>query len=135
MDGIKAILQGDFGNIRFVRLDRPIYEAVARAAHAENLPLTPHTNTPRDVEDAIAAGSDSIEHGSLTDRLPPADFAAMRAAGLADDPTLSVLAVYRDLAAGSTAVLDPLTQGLCLGIGLQDTTSTASQETSAGHRC
>ena len=111
VDGIKAILQGDFGSVHFVRLGRPVYDAVATAAHAENLPLATHTNTPRDVEDAIAAQSESIEHGALTDRLPPADFAAMRAAGLAYDPTLSALAVYRDMAAGSTAALDsPLVQ-------------------------
>ena len=111
VDGIKAILQGDFGNIHFVRLDRPIYEAVARAAHAENLPLATHTNTPRDVEDAIAAHSDSIEHGALTDRAAARRPRGDAAAGLAYDPTLSVVAVYRDMAAGSTAMLDsPLVQ-------------------------
>ncbi len=111
VDGIKAILQGDFGNIHFVRLERPVYEAVARAAHAEHLPLATHTNTLRDVEDAIAVHSDSIEHGSLTDLIPPADFAAMRDNDLAYDPTLSVVAIFRDLAAGSTTALDsPLLQ-------------------------
>ncbi len=111
VDGIKAILQGDFGSIHFVRLGRPVYDAVATAAHAENLPLATHTNTPQDVEDAIAAHSDSIEHGALTDKLPAADFAAMHAAGLAYDPTLSVVSVYRDMAVGSTAALDsPLVQ-------------------------
>ena len=49
----------------------------------------------QDVEDAIAAGSDSIEHGALTDRLPPADLVAMRDKGLAYDPTMSVVAVPR----------------------------------------
>ncbi len=96
VDGIKAILQGDFGHIHFVRLDRPIYEAVARAAHADGLPLATHTNTAQDVEDAIGAHSDSIEHGSLTDRLPPADLTAMRDENLAYDPTLSVVGVLRD---------------------------------------
>ncbi len=91
VDGIKAILQGDFGHTHFVRLERPNYEAVARAAHANGLPLATHTNTVQDVEDAIAAGSDSIEHGALTDRLPPADLAAMHDKNLAYDPTLSVV--------------------------------------------
>ena len=111
VDGIKAILQGDFGSIHFVRLNRPVYEAVARAAHAEGLPLATHTFTVRDVEDAVAAGSESIEHGAWTGRLPPADLDAMQAGGLSYDPTLSVIAVFRDLAAGSTAMLDsPLVQ-------------------------
>ena len=111
VDGIKAILQGDFGHVRFVRLDRPIYEAVARAAHASGLPLATHTHTLRDVEDAIAAHSETIEHGSPVDLIPPADFAAMRENGLAYDPTLSVVAVFRDLAAGSAKFFDsPLLQ-------------------------
>ncbi len=115
VDGIKAILQGDFGSIHFVHLDPPIYEAVARAAHAEGLPLATHTNTPQDVEEAIAAGSDSIEHGALSDHLPSADLEAMKAAGLAYDPTLSVVAVFRDVAAHSTAMLDsPLVQQVVL---------------------
>ncbi len=95
-DGVKAILQGDFGHIHFVRLDRPIYEAVARASHANRLPLATHTNTVQDVEDAIAAGSDSIEHGALTDRLPPADLTAMHDKNLAYDPTMSVVGLLRD---------------------------------------
>lgn len=95
VDGIKAILQGDFGHIHFTRLDRPNYEAVARASHANRLPLATHTNTTLDVEDAIGVGSESIEHGALTDRLPPADLAAMHEKQLAYDPTLSVVGVLR----------------------------------------
>lgn len=106
VDGIKAILQGDFGRMHFVRLDHPIYEAVAAAAHAAGLPLATHTNTARDVEEAIAAHSETIEHGSLTDRLPAADFAAMREAHLAYDPTLSVVSVFRDLAGNAMPALD-----------------------------
>ncbi len=106
VDGIKAILQGDFGHIHFVRLDRPIYESVARAAHANGLPLATHTNTVQDVEDAIGVGSDSIEHGALTDRLPPADLAALHDKNLAYDPTLSVVGVLR----GKYTLASPLLQ-------------------------
>ena len=95
VDGIKAILQGDFGHTHFTRLERPNYEAVARAAHANRLPLATHTNTSLDVEDAIGVGSDTIEHGALTDRLPAADLVALHDKGLAYDPTLSVVGVLR----------------------------------------
>ena len=121
VDGIKAILQGDFGSIHFVRLERPIYDAVASATHEANLPLATHTNTLRDVEDAIAARSDSIEHGSFTDLIPPADFAAMKDDHLAYDPTLSVVAIFRDLATGSTTALDsPLLQQVVPGDKLKE---------------
>ena len=110
-DGVKAILQGDFGHVHFARLERPNYEAVARAAHADHLPLATHTNTVQDVEDAIAVGSDTIEHGALTGLLPPADLAAMRDKNLAYDPTLSVVGVLRDAATGKASTpASPLLQ-------------------------
>ena len=95
VDGIKAILQGDFGRVHFVRLERPNYEAVTRVAHAMGLPLATHTHSVQDVEDAIAVGSESIEHGALTGPLPPAALAAMHDKNLAYDPTLSVVSLFR----------------------------------------
>ena len=106
VDGIKAILQGDFGHTHFVRLERTVYEAVARATHANGLPLATHTHTVQDVEDAIGVGSESIEHGALTGLLSTADLAAMHDRNLAYDPTLSVVALF----SAGTVPASPLLQ-------------------------
>ena len=60
----------------------------------------------QDVEDAIAVGSESVEHGALTGRLSPADLAAMHDKNLAYDPTLSVVALFH----GNTIPVSPLLQ-------------------------
>ena len=106
VDGVKAILQGDFGHTHFVRLERPVYEAVARATHAAGLPLATHTHTVPDVEDAVAVGSDSIEHGALTGLLTPEVLAAMHERNLVYDPTLSVVALFH----AGTVPVSPLLQ-------------------------
>ena len=65
-----------------------------------------HTGDVRDVTDAVAAGADSIEHGSFRDAIPDALFQQMVSQKMFYDPTLSVGEAFRDLAAGKTDLLD-----------------------------
>ena len=107
VNGIKAVLDAGYPQWQtFNRLDTAIYRAVMVEAQKDGLPTATHTGSSSDVRDAIEAGSNSIEHGSMTDRIPPAMFAAMRAKGIAYDPTLSVFEAIADNLTGNTELLD-----------------------------
>jgi imidazolonepropionase-like amidohydrolase/ABC-type multidrug transport system permease subunit len=90
VDGIKAVLEGGTAGRIFNRMDVQLLNAIAEAAHADGLPIIVHTGDERDVEDAIRAHVDGIEHGSLRRLIPVEDFAAMAKQGITYDPTLSV---------------------------------------------
>jgi imidazolonepropionase-like amidohydrolase len=98
----------------FNRMDVKILRAVAEEARAQKLPITIHTGDSRDVADALSAGTDGIEHGSMRDKIPYALFAQMKAQGVAYDPTLTVAEAFSDIANGS---LDPLERPLVLQAG------------------
>ena len=123
VDAIKAILESGAGQTTFNRLDPQILNAIAAAAKANGLPLVVHTGDSRDVEDAIAAGADGIEHGSMRQAIPHADFLAMAKRGMSYDPTLSVGAAFADFANGR---LDALNRSLVQ--------QTATRELLAGTR-
>jgi imidazolonepropionase-like amidohydrolase/ABC-type multidrug transport system permease subunit len=106
MDGIKAILEGGAGSIIFNRLDIAVLQAIAHRAKADGLPMVTHTGDARDVADAAAAGTNGIEHGSARDRIPDATFAALKAGGIAYDPTLSVVEAFPQFCEGKTDLLD-----------------------------
>ena len=106
MDGIKAILEGGGGGTTFNRMDLAILRAISDAAHAANLPIVTHTGNAQDVADALDAGVNGIEHGSLRDRIPEALFARMKAMGVTFDPTLSVMEAMQAYVAGKTDLLD-----------------------------
>lgn len=112
VDAIKGILDaGEPAAVTFERLDLRILGAVIGAAHAHGLPASVHTGHARDVIDAVALHADSIEHGSYVDAIPDTVFAAMKSAGIAFDPTLSVVEGFRDFAAGNATLLSrPLVQ-------------------------
>ena len=76
VDGIKAVMESGAGGSVYNRLDPAILNAIAAAARADNLPIVVHTGDVRDVEDALKAGVNGIEHGSFRQRIPDADFAA-----------------------------------------------------------
>ncbi len=114
VDGIKAVLEGGAGGAVFNRLDVQIFNAIAAEAHADKLPIIVHTGDARDVEDALRAHVDGIEHGSFRQRIPDEDFEAMQMEGVTYDPTLSVAEGVRDFGEGK---LDLLNRSLVQQVG------------------
>jgi imidazolonepropionase-like amidohydrolase/ABC-type multidrug transport system permease subunit len=109
VDGIKAIMEAGAGGALFNRMDPQILNAIGAAARADNLSLVVHTGSVLDVEDALRAGANGIEHGSFQQRIPDEDFALMTKNGVTYDPTLTVAAAFPDFAAGR---LDSLSRSL-----------------------
>jgi len=106
IDGIKAILESGAGSATFKSLDPRMLDAIADAARADNLPVTVHTGDARDVEDALNAHVNGIEHGSLRQRIPDEDFVRMAKDGVTYDPTLSVGEAMVKFAAGEADLLN-----------------------------
>lgn len=106
VDGIKTILEAGAPGYSFVRMDPALIKAIVEEAHAKGLPVVCHTGNAKDVEDAVNAGVDGIEHGSMNDVIPDAVFARMKQAGITFDPTLSVVEAFTSLAAGKLDMLD-----------------------------
>lgn len=105
VDCIKAILEAGAGGRVFNRFDTGLFDAVAQEAHADSLPLAVHTGDARDVEDAVKARADSIEHGSFREKIPDALFDQMAKQGTFYDPTLSVGEAFIEFAAGKSDLL------------------------------
>jgi imidazolonepropionase-like amidohydrolase len=105
VDCIKAILESGAGGRVYNRLDPGIFQAVAQQAHADQLPLAVHTGDLRDVEEAVQAAANSIEHGSFREAIPDALFDQMARQGIFYDPTLSVGEAFKDFAAGKADLL------------------------------
>jgi len=105
VDCIKAVLEAGAGGRVFHRLDTGLFDAVAQAAQADDLPLAVHTGDARDVADAVQAQANSIEHGSFREAIPDEQFERMAKQGTFYDPTLSVGEGLKDFAAGKTSLL------------------------------
>ena len=105
VDAIKAVLETGRTGMLFARMDLAMFRAVVQESVRQRLPASVHTGTARDVEDAVEAGANSIEHGSFSDPIPDAVLARMAKDGIAYDPTLSVLEGLRDLSAGRADLL------------------------------
>jgi imidazolonepropionase-like amidohydrolase/ABC-type multidrug transport system permease subunit len=105
VDAIKGILDAGAPGRPYKRMGVNILRAVVEEAHAHNLPVSIHTGTSADVADAVAMGANSIEHGSYVDLIPDEILAAMKARGIALDPTLSVVEGFHDFADGDTKLL------------------------------
>jgi imidazolonepropionase-like amidohydrolase/ABC-type multidrug transport system permease subunit len=106
IDGIKIILERGAGKYTFNSLSAGMADAIAAQTKADGLPVTAHTGDVHDIEDALHAGVNGIEHGSFRERIPDSDFAAMVKGGVAYDPTLSVADAVVQMAAGNTDPLD-----------------------------
>src|SRR5579863_5710749 len=106
VDAIKAVLEGGSAGAVFNRLDVQIFDAIAAEAHADKLPIIVHTGDARDVEDALRAHADGIEHGSFRQRIPDEDFEAMASQGVTYDPTLSVAEGFREFGEGKADLLN-----------------------------
>lgn len=102
---IKGILEAGVPGYSFNRMDVNILHAVADEAHAKNLPVAIHTATIADVQDAIACGADSIEHGSFAEEIPDDVIAQLKERGIAYDPTLSVAEGFSAFSRGDTSLL------------------------------
>jgi imidazolonepropionase-like amidohydrolase/ABC-type multidrug transport system permease subunit len=106
VDGNKAIMEAGAGGLVYNRLDPQLLNAVAAQARADNLPIVVHTGDVRDVEDALKASVNGIEHGSFRERIPDADFALMAKNHVTYDPTLSVGEAFPAFAAGNLNLLN-----------------------------
>ncbi len=106
VDGIKAVMEAGAGNMVFDRMDPAILNAVAAAARADGLSIVVHTGDARDIEDALKAGVNGIEHGSFRQRIPDEDFGLMAMNGVTYDPTLSVGEAFPQFAAGKLDLLN-----------------------------
>ncbi len=107
VDGIKAVLEA--GNARwglFNRLDTGIYDAIVAQARKDNLPSATHTGSAADVKDAVEAGTNSVERGSMVDLIPERLFAAMKEKQIAYDPTVSVFEAIADAGTGNAESLN-----------------------------
>lgn len=105
IDAIKGVLEAGAPGYPFNRMDVSILRAVAEEAHAKNLPVAIHTGNSQDIADAIAVGTNSVEHGSFADEIPDATIAEMKAKGIALDPTLSVVEGLTNFSQGNTTLL------------------------------
>jgi imidazolonepropionase-like amidohydrolase/ABC-type multidrug transport system permease subunit len=114
VDCVKAILEAGQAGLLFNRLDVSILQAIAQEARAQKLPIAIHTGDSRDVADALAAGANSIEHGSLRDRIPEPLFAKMKAQGVAYDPTLTAVEGFVAMINGTR---EPIERPLVLQVG------------------
>ena len=106
VNGIKAILESGGGSSTFNRLDTTVYKAIVAAAKAQGLPVATHTGDLRDINDAIDAGSTSIEHGAQKQEIPAEVFARMKAAGVYYDPTMTVYEAVLATALQKTDLLE-----------------------------
>lgn len=130
VDGIKAVL--DAGNTEwglFNRLDNSIYRSIIAEAIQDNLPTATHTGNSDDVREAVEAGTNSIEHGSMAGLIPSELFEEMKRKGIAYDPTLSVFEGVIDLQTGNQ---EPLNRSLVQQVGpaelLEDTRALLQKE-------
>jgi imidazolonepropionase-like amidohydrolase/ABC-type multidrug transport system permease subunit len=106
VDWVKVVLESGAQGMLFNRMDTTIYDAVVAAAKANNLPVATHTGDSRDVQDAIQAGTSTIEHGSMRDQIPAKAFRAMVDKGIVYDPALSVAEAFGDLQNHRLTLLD-----------------------------
>lgn len=105
VDAIKGVLESGVPGYSFNRMDVNILRAVVDEAHAKKLPVAIHCGRAADVIDAVALGTDSVEHGSFMDAISDATIAEMKAKGIAYDPTLSVVEGFTNFAKGDTTLL------------------------------
>lgn len=104
-DAIKGVLEAGVPGYPFNRMDVNLLRAVGDEAHAKKLPLAVHTGKAIDVDDALRAGADTIEHGSFADEITDSAISEMKVRHVAYDPTLSVVEGITSFAKGDGAAL------------------------------
>jgi imidazolonepropionase-like amidohydrolase/ABC-type multidrug transport system permease subunit len=119
VDCIKSVL--DAGSSEwglFNHLDAGFYRSIVAEAEKDNLATATHTGNASDVKEAVDVGTNSIEHGSLTDLISRETFAEMKRKGIAYDPTLSVF--EEEIVDMRTGNEEPLTRSLVQQVGPAD---------------
>ncbi|HEY3937245.1 MAG TPA: amidohydrolase family protein [Bryobacteraceae bacterium] len=107
VDCVKAVLEAGSAQWGpFHKLDTGIYNAVIAEAAHDDLPSATHTGSAADVKTAVDAGSNSVEHGSMIDRIPAETFGEMKRKGIVYDPTLSVFEGLSDSRRGNIELLN-----------------------------
>jgi imidazolonepropionase-like amidohydrolase/ABC-type multidrug transport system permease subunit len=106
VDGISAVLDAGSAGMLFNRMDTAAYRAVVEAAKAANLPIATLTGGARDVQDAVAIESTTIEQGSMREVIPESMFGEMTAKGIAYDPMLSAVEAFGNLRRRDLTILD-----------------------------
>lgn len=106
VDCIKAIMEAGAGGAVYNRMDVSLLNAIGAAAHEAKLPLVVHTGDVRDIQEALQANANSIEHGSFRERIPDDVFLRMARQGATYDPTLSVGEAFPEFAAGKLDLLN-----------------------------
>ncbi len=121
---VKAILEAGFPGRPFNRLNTDIYMAIAAECRAQGLPLATHTGNLQDIENAISAGSSSIEHGALAEIIPDEMLARMKDNNIAYAPTMTV---YDAIAAASNGQTDMFDRSLVQQVGPTELLRTSKQ--------
>jgi len=106
VDCVKGVFEAGQPGYSFNRAAPELLTAMASEARQQGLPVAIHTGSAQDVADAIAAGAKSIEHGSMTEKIPDEVFSRMAQADVYYNPTLSVLEGVTGFAAGRTELLE-----------------------------
>lgn len=100
VDGIKGVLESGFEDKPMKRMDPKLLAAVCGEARVQGLPCVVHTSNAKDIADALEAGADGVEHGSIWEPIPDELLRRMAAKQLIYDPTLSVFEGLRMLREG-----------------------------------
>jgi imidazolonepropionase-like amidohydrolase/ABC-type multidrug transport system permease subunit len=100
VDGIKGVLESGFEDKPMKRMDVKILAAVCAEARAQRLPCVVHTSNAKDIADALEAGADGVEHGSVWEPIPDDLLRRMAEKKLYYDPTLAVFEGVRMLRDG-----------------------------------
>ena len=110
-DLVKVFTDGwRYGNVADnTSMDAQTLAAVVEGAHAQGWKVVTHTVTIERGLEAAAAGVDVIAHSLLDRPLEAADIAALKAAGIALSPTLSV---YEPVRMGDAPPQDPQSRTL-----------------------
>jgi imidazolonepropionase-like amidohydrolase len=106
VDGIKGVLESGYADQPMKRMEVSILAAVCGEARAQQLPCVVHTSNAKDIADALEAGADGVEHGSVWEPIPDDLLQRMAAKKVYYDPTLSVFEGVRMLRDGDFKSLD-----------------------------
>jgi imidazolonepropionase-like amidohydrolase/ABC-type multidrug transport system permease subunit len=98
VDGVQVVLSN--------QMDLRALRAIAEGARALKLPLLVHTSDAHELEEALSAGVNGVENGSVSEKLPDPLFAQMKTKGIGYIPGLTSVDGLTSLINGSQEPLD-----------------------------